>query len=184
MMPKYGITCYIDPHQDVWCRHTGGSGAPTWTLELVGLDIYNLKATGAAHAHNVSDTISLTSSHRLQPAHSRARRRLSPSLSQLHLEPHDPPPKVWPSGYTKLAAATMATVFWAGDTFARKRQVRRDLHQGEWGCSGAKEELVGLQQFLQKSMIEAFGQLADRLKDCEAVIGFEVSRRRRLKEQI
>lgn len=53
MMPKYGITCYIDPHQDVWSRHTGGSGAPTWTLELVGFDIYNLKTTGAAHAHNV-----------------------------------------------------------------------------------------------------------------------------------
>lgn len=53
MMPRYGITCYIDPHQDVWSRHTGGSGAPTWTLELVGFDIYNLKSTGAAHAHNV-----------------------------------------------------------------------------------------------------------------------------------
>lgn len=47
-------------------RHTGGSGAPTWTLELAGFDIRNLKATGAAHAHN------------------------------LHLEPHDPPPKVSP----------------------------------------------------------------------------------------
>ena len=54
MMPRYGITCFVDAHQDVWSRHTGGSGAPTWTLELVGFDIYNLKATGAAHAHNVS----------------------------------------------------------------------------------------------------------------------------------
>lgn len=95
--------------------------------------------------------------------------------SQLHLEPHDPPPKVWPSGYTKLAAATMATVFWAGETFARKRRVRRDLHQGDWGRAGQKGEEVGLQEFLQQSMIGAFGHFADRLKDCEAVIGFEVS---------
>lgn len=68
LMPKYGFKCFIDAHQDVWCRHTGGSGAPHWTLGVVGLDIRALKATGAAHAHN------------------------------LHLLPSDPPPKVWPSG--------------------------------------------------------------------------------------
>jgi len=89
-----------------------------------------MKATGAAHAHN------------------------------LHLEPHDPPPNVWPSGVTKLAAATAATVVWGGDD----------------------DEEVGLQTFLQESMCEAFGVLADRLRDLEGVMGFEVrpflSRRR------
>ncbi|KAK4047845.1 hypothetical protein OIV83_005188 [Microbotryomycetes sp. JL201] len=144
LFPKYGIVCYVDPHQDVWSRHTGGSGAPTWTLELAGFDIRNLKATGAAHAHN------------------------------LHLEPHDPPPKVWPSGYTKLAAATMATVFWAGDTFAPKRTVARSLHKGDWGRGAQDGEQVGLQQFLQQSMIGAFEALATHLRDCDAVIGFEV----------
>ena len=69
----------------------------------------------------------------------------------------------------------MATVFWAGDTFARKRRVRRDLHQGPWGALGKKGEEVGLQEFLQQSMIGAYGHLADRLKVCEAVLGFEVS---------
>ncbi|KAM0787111.1 hypothetical protein ACM66B_006366 [Microbotryomycetes sp. NB124-2] len=145
LFPKYGMVCYIDPHQDVWSRHTGGSGAPTWTLELAGFDIKNLKATGAAHAHN------------------------------LHLEPHEPPPKVWPSGYTKLAAATMATLFWAGDTFAPKRKVKRSLHKGKWGQEvSGEEQLVGLQEFLQQSMIGAFAALATKLRDCEAVIGFEV----------
>ncbi|KAK4056119.1 hypothetical protein OIO90_002850 [Microbotryomycetes sp. JL221] len=149
MFPKYGLVCYIDSHQDVWSRHTGGSGAPTWTLEVVGFDIRNLKATGAAHAHN------------------------------LHLEPHDPPPKVWPSGYTKLCAATMATLFWAGDTFAPYRTVSRTKHEGDWGqqqrANTTNHDKVGLQEFLQQAMIGAFEQLAIKLKDCEAVIGFEAS---------
>ncbi|GJN94713.1 hypothetical protein Rhopal_007804-T1 [Rhodotorula paludigena] len=144
LFPEYGIKCYIDAHQDVWSRHAGGSGAPMWTLTLVGLDVTNFKATGAAHAHNVQ------------------------------LDPEDPPAKVWPSGVTKLAAATMATVFWAGDIFAHKRRVKRRLHRGEWGQAGAEDEEVGLQTFLQESMAEAFGVLADRLRDLEAVMGFEV----------
>ncbi|GAA5899696.1 uncharacterized protein JCM6883_005961 [Sporobolomyces salmoneus] len=143
-LPRYGMKCYIDAHQDVWSRHTGGSGAPTWTMQLVGLDIRSFKATGAAQAQN------------------------------LHLDPEkDPPAKNWPSGMVKLAAATMATVFWGGDIFAWKRKVRRRLHKGEWGQSGSIEELVTLQAFLQASMIEAFGRLADRLRDCDAVVGFE-----------
>ncbi|GAA5890521.1 hypothetical protein JCM6882_002948 [Rhodosporidiobolus microsporus] len=145
LFPQYGLRAYIDAHQDVWSRHAGGSGAPLWTLALVGLDVRNLKATGAAHAHNV------------------------------HLAPDDPPAKVWPSGMTKLAAATMATVFWGGEVFAPRRRVRRRLHRGKWGQGGTdEEEEVGLQTFLQESMTEAFGRLAERLSGCEAVVGFEV----------
>lgn len=47
----YGIEVFIDPHQDVWSRWTGGDGAPAWTLEAIGIDISRLHTTGAAVSH-------------------------------------------------------------------------------------------------------------------------------------
>jgi hypothetical protein len=48
---RHGFSLYIDPHQDVWSRFTGGDGAPGWTLEAVGFDIRRLHETGAAVLH-------------------------------------------------------------------------------------------------------------------------------------
>lgn len=45
---KKGLYVYIDPHQDVWSRFTGGDGAPGWTLETIGIDIMKLKDSGLA----------------------------------------------------------------------------------------------------------------------------------------
>ncbi|CAO3657928.1 unnamed protein product [Rhizopus stolonifer] len=92
MMPKYGIKCIIDPHQDTWSRFSGGSGAPGWTFEVAGLNIKHFKETGAAYVHNTNAV------------------------------PGDPLPMVWPTNYTKLASCTMFTLFFAGDTFAPKSQ--------------------------------------------------------------
>lgn len=44
----YGISVIIDPHQDVWSRASGGSGAPAWTLDLAGFDVTMLDASEAA----------------------------------------------------------------------------------------------------------------------------------------
>ncbi|MBZ0298866.1 MAG: cellulase family glycosylhydrolase [Anaerolineae bacterium] len=48
---EYGLDVFIDPHQDVWSRWTGGDGAPGWTLEAVGMDLTKLAATGTAINH-------------------------------------------------------------------------------------------------------------------------------------
>ncbi|KAA8497836.1 putative glycosyl hydrolase [Porphyridium purpureum] len=50
----HGFKCFVDPHQDVWSRFTGGSGAPGWTLEIVGFEVRNLVAAEAAVVHNQS----------------------------------------------------------------------------------------------------------------------------------
>ncbi len=47
----YDIQFFIDPHQDVWSRFSGGDGAPAWTFEAVGLDISRFPETGAALLH-------------------------------------------------------------------------------------------------------------------------------------
>jgi hypothetical protein len=49
----YNINIFIDPHQDVWSRFTGGDGAPLWTLDKAGFHPANFTETGAAIVHNV-----------------------------------------------------------------------------------------------------------------------------------
>ena len=50
---EYGLELFIDPHQDVWSRFSGGDGAPGWTFEAAGLDIEKFGPTGAAITHQV-----------------------------------------------------------------------------------------------------------------------------------
>lgn len=96
LLPEYGLTAFVSMHQDVWSRYSGGSGAPAWTLELVGFDLDALEATGAAYLGGVRE----------------------PGVV---LERG-----LWPTGYQKLACSTMNTVFWAGRTFAPKLLVERN----------------------------------------------------------
>ena len=122
---EYGITMFIDPHQDVWSRFSGGDGAPGWTFEKVGLDITKFHETGTAILH------------------------------QLHGDPF--PRMVWPSNATKLACATMFTLFFGGNDFAPKTLV-----DGE-----------PVQEYLQRHYILAIQQLARRLVDLPNVIGYD-----------
>ncbi|HPH96569.1 MAG TPA: cellulase family glycosylhydrolase [Anaerolineaceae bacterium] len=48
---EHGLTLFIDPHQDVWSRFSGGDGAPGWTLEAAGMDMTHFHETGAAIVH-------------------------------------------------------------------------------------------------------------------------------------
>ncbi|KAF8802038.1 glycoside hydrolase [Phlegmacium glaucopus] len=49
LLPKYGLTAFVSMHQDVWSRYSGGSGAPAWTLEVVGFDLHAIEDAGAAY---------------------------------------------------------------------------------------------------------------------------------------
>jgi hypothetical protein len=48
---EHGINLFIDPHEDVWSRFSGGDGAPGWTFDLIGMDITHFHETGAAFVH-------------------------------------------------------------------------------------------------------------------------------------
>ena len=88
---KKGISVFIDPHQDVWSRWTGGDGAPAWTLEKLGIDLDKLDISGAAITR------------------------------QRYAEFHGgrPYPRMmWPSNYNRYAAATMFSLFFGGKTYA------------------------------------------------------------------
>ncbi|KIM41720.1 glycoside hydrolase family 5 protein [Hebeloma cylindrosporum] len=100
MLPTYGLTAFVSMHQDVWSRYSGGSGAPAWTLEMVGFDLNALEETGSAWLNG----------HR-GGGHTEEERG------------------VWPCGYHKLAASTMSTLFWAGDVFAPKLRVKNEHDQ-------------------------------------------------------
>lgn len=45
----YDFYVFVDFHQDVWSRMSGGDGAPCWLFEKAGLDYRTFHAAGAAH---------------------------------------------------------------------------------------------------------------------------------------
>ncbi len=122
---RHGFDLFIDPHQDMWSRFSGGDGAPGWTLEAVGFDLERLAATGAAVVH------------------------------ALHAGPF--PRMIWPSNETKLAAATLFTLFFGGSDFAPATRI-----EGE-----------PAQEYLQRHYVAAVCQLARRLEGLPCVMGYD-----------
>jgi hypothetical protein len=122
---EYGLTLFIDPHQDVWGRLSGGDGAPGWTYEAVGFEARQFAETGAAIVHAV------------------------------HGDPF--PRMIWPTNNSKLAAATMFTLFFGGNDFAPQTRVGGEP----------------VQEFLQRHYLEALKQVAMRLKGLPQVVGYD-----------
>lgn len=87
---SYGLYIFMDPHQDVWSRFTGGSGAPMWTVYACGLNPQSFAATEAAIVHNT------------------------------YPDPDNFPKMIWSTNYFRLAAGTIFTLFFAGKDFAPK----------------------------------------------------------------
>nr|POE48762.1 putative glycosyl hydrolase [Quercus suber] len=86
----YGFYVFMDPHQDVWSRFTGGSGAPMWTVYACGLDPRKFVATQASLVQNT------------------------------WTDPAEFPKMVWATNYSRLACQTIFTFFFAGRDFAPK----------------------------------------------------------------
>jgi hypothetical protein len=86
----YGFTVFVDFHQDVWSRMTGGDGAPGWTFGAVGLDFTKFHAAGAAHVMQ----------YKYDPAKG-GRQDAYPRMS-------------WSSNYALPANGIMWTLFFAG----------------------------------------------------------------------
>ncbi|TVY94521.1 putative glycosyl hydrolase [Lachnellula willkommii] len=86
----YGFYIFMDPHQDVWSRFSGGSGAPMWTLYACGLNPQSFAATEASLVHNT------------------------------YPDPATFPKMIWSTNYTRLACQTIFTFFFAGRDFAPK----------------------------------------------------------------
>ena len=90
---SYGFYILMDPHQDVWSRFTGGSGAPLWTVYACGLDPTKFSATEAALVQN------------------------------LWPDPHKFPKMIWATNYMRLACQTIFTFFFAGQAFAPRCRI-------------------------------------------------------------
>ncbi|XPS91201.1 hypothetical protein M3J09_000623 [Ascochyta lentis] len=87
---EYGFYIFMDPHQDVWSRFSGGSGAPMWTLYACGLDPQHFAVTEASLVQNT------------------------------YPEPDKFPKMIWATNYTRLACQVIFTLFFAGRDFAPK----------------------------------------------------------------
>ncbi|KAF4854239.1 putative glycosyl hydrolase [Colletotrichum siamense] len=87
---EYGFYVFMDPHQDVWSRFCGGSGAPMWTIYACGLNPQSFAATEAAIVHNT------------------------------YPKPDEFPKMIWSTNYWRLAAATIFTMYFGGRDFAPK----------------------------------------------------------------
>lgn len=91
---EYGLNLFIDMHQDVWSRMSGGDGAPGWTFDAVGLDFRKFHEADAAHLMQ--------------------RRYDYQSGSRSDSEY---PPMSWGSNYYLPANGIMWTLFWGGRHF-------------------------------------------------------------------
>ncbi|MCL2832564.1 MAG: cellulase family glycosylhydrolase [Treponema sp.] len=94
---KEGIAVFLDPHQDVWSRWTGGDGAPAWTLEKIGIDLNRLDAAGAV----------ITFQHGKELPECRD-----------YWKKDGRPMFFWPVNYFRYAASTMFTLFFGGNVYA------------------------------------------------------------------
>ncbi len=121
----YGFKIFIDFHQDVWSRFTGGDGAPGWTLESAGFNIEYLESSAATVLHD-------------------------PKRKDSHI--------LWPTNAYKLGAATMFTLFFAGNELAKNKFF----------------EDVPIQKYLRDAYLSMVLKVVERVKGHASVIGYDI----------
>ncbi|ANB12501.1 hydrolase [Sugiyamaella lignohabitans] len=92
LLKSYGFYIILDPHQDVWGRYSGGSGAPLWTYYLVGMDPKTFTVTNAAFVQNL--------------------------FPKEEGGPENFPKMFWATNYYRFVCQVMFTLFFAGRHFA------------------------------------------------------------------
>jgi hypothetical protein len=97
---RHGLAVFIDFHQDVWSRMSGGSGAPGWIFEALGLDFTRFGRAGAAHVMQ----------YRYDYASPERRQAGYPQMS-------------WSQNYRMPVNGIMWTAFFAGATFTPQWRV-------------------------------------------------------------
>lgn len=91
---RHGLYLFVDFHQDVWSRMSGGDGAPGWIFEALGLDFTKFDAAEAAHVMQA----------RYDYANPDRRQAAYPQMS-------------WGLNYRLPANAILWTLFWGGRFF-------------------------------------------------------------------
>ncbi|KAK8073962.1 cytoplasmic protein [Apiospora phragmitis] len=102
---EHGFKVIINPHQDLWSRHAGGSGAPLWTLHACGL---NPDRFGETHA---------------------AIRYCEWPLDEPNPAKKDPksiPPMMWTTNHNRLVSCTVFALFFGGRDFAPLCTIKDD----------------------------------------------------------
>ena len=118
---EHGLYLFVDFHQDVWSRMSGGDGAPGWVFEAVGLNFTKFSAAEAAHV--MQARYDYASPEPLQAAY--------PQMS-------------WGSNYRLPANGIMWTLFWGGKLFTPDFRIHgenvQDFLQGHY--LGAMEQVA------------------------------------------
>ncbi|HEY1963032.1 MAG TPA: cellulase family glycosylhydrolase [Rhizomicrobium sp.] len=118
---EHGLYVFVDFHQDVWSRMTGGDGAPGWLFGAVGLDFTKFDAAGAAHVMQA----------RYDYRRNEPRQDSYPQMS-------------WGSNYRISANGIMWTLFWGGRYFTPQFQIDgrnvQDFLQGHY--LGAMDQIA------------------------------------------
>lgn len=119
----HGLHVFVDFHQDVWSRMSGGDGAPGWTFEAAGLDFTKFDTADAAHLMQAKYDPKVGGRQANYPAMS------------------------WGGNYRMPANGIIWTLFFAGADFApgamvEGRNIQHWLQDHYCGAMGALAERV------------------------------------------